>query len=73
MSAQRIGGFVGAFGPDKPRMSAGRALYRSAAFANGGVVREVLGLAFRAREDHGLDIRAIFRNSRYALKPIAEG
>ena len=47
-------------------MSAGRALHRSAAFANGGVVREVLGLAFWARQDHILDIRAIFRNSRYA-------
>ena len=54
-------------------MTAGGALYRPAAFANGGVVREVLGLAFRAREDHILDIRAIFRNSRYALMPIAEG
>ena len=73
MSAQRVGAFIRAFGPDKPGMAAGCALYRSAAFANGGVVREVLGLAFRAREDHGLDIRAIFRNSRYALKPIAEG
>ena len=73
MRAEGAGALVRAFGADKPRMTAGRALHRSAAFADCGVVREVLGLAFWAREDHILDIRAIFRNSRYALMPIAEG
>lgn len=73
MRAERISAFIRAAGTHKPRMAAGRALHRPAAFADRGVVREVLGLAFWAREDHGLDIRAIFRNSRYASMPIAEG
>ena len=73
MRTERIRAFVRAFRANKPRMTTGRTLHRSAAFADCGVVREVLGLAFWAREDHILDIRAIFRNSRYALMPIAEG
>ena len=73
MSAERICAFICAFWANKPRMPTSCALYRPSAFADRGVVREVLSLAFWAREDHDLDIRLIFRNSRYALKPIAEG
>ena len=73
MRAEGICTSVCTFGTHEPRVSARRALHGPAAFANGGVVSEVLGLAFWAREDHILDIRAIFRNSRYALMPIAEG